>query len=159
MEDELALAENILSTERRCSRLAVKHRRRVRDLNRTLATFQSQCSHQWEITPPSILGYGSLISLRYCTLCEKGLGDHSDVALLEEIPTRDEVLTQKEAYWAHLERVGDNERELDRLRREHAALQQQRQAQCKHEWGRRGGSGGCYGYETKERYCIHCELP
>lgn len=148
----------IRSKERECERLSSEHSRIVRELNRTLATFRAQCQHQWVITPPSILGYGALISSRYCMLCEKGLGDLSDVPLLDEAPTRDEVLRQKEAYWAHGVRVGAQEEELERLRTEHASLQREIQARCKHSWGRRGGSGGCYGYESRERYCINCNL-
>jgi len=154
------LMKGIGSQDRLCSRLSSEHSRVVRDLNQTLATLQSQCSHQWEITPPSILGLGngSDISSRYCTLCEKGLGDLSDVPLLDVVPTRDDVMKQKDAYSAHLVRVRANERELARQRQEHGALQQQMQAQCKHEWGRCGRSSGCYGYESRERYCIHCDL-
>lgn len=161
MEDKVRLdelKEEIRTKERLCSRLSSERRRMIRDLNRMLATVQSQCTHQWEITPPSILGYGSLISSRYCTLCEQGLGDLSDVPLLDEIPTRDEVLKEKEAYWAHLVRVSEHEEELEQQQREHDATQKKIQAQCKHEWRLRGGSSGCYGYESRERYCIHCDL-
>ena len=152
------LLQDIRSFEEECSRLSLEDDQIVRDLNRTLATFRAHCQHEWVITPPSILGYGVPISPRYCLVCEQGLGNLSNVPLLDVAPTRDEVLRQKEMYWAHRVRVKKQEDELERLRSEHAALRSKIQARCQHSWAKRGGNQGCYGYENKEKYCVYCNF-
>ena len=152
------LVSQISDTEQQAVHLSTQICRQINTLEKFIATRQAHCSHQFQITPPSILGYGSAISPQYCTKCELGLGNYNDIPLNDDVPSASDIKREKQSYFALKQQYNDLQSSLHRLRETHKTLLKSLQAHCTHVWRHRGGGSGCYGYEDRERYCTLCGL-